>query len=253
MNTATPDRLDKQEVTKEIIFAEAEAMKRIYNEKKKALNLTQRELAHRLQVKPPSIFAYLNGQTPLNIKFASFFAEQLQVAIDEFSPRMALEYGKIIGKIDQESFRYPVLNINQLDNFKEEIKKIKIGTAQAQSYTSDLNLGDNGFWVRLDSEDMTSYNGGLSFSKGSLLLVNPDEKPRVNEFALLKISYNNEKISSIIDSIDKYVFRVMVGNGEQIEARAFNPNACTITVSDNNTHLVGKVVSALYPLEMLTL
>lgn len=253
MSAIELDRLDKQEVTKDVILAEAEAMKKIYNEKKKELNLTQRELAARLKVKPPSIFAYLNGQTPLNIKFASFFAEQLQVSIDEFSPRMAVEYGKIIGQIDQESFRYPVLNLNQLDNFKGAIQDIKVGKIQAQTYPSDLSIGENGFWLKLDSEDMVSYNGGLSFSKGLLLLVSPDEKPRVNELALLKITYDNSNISSIIESNDKYIFRAIASDGENIEARAFNPNASTITVTDSNTNLIGKVVSAFYPPGMMAL
>lgn len=244
---------DKQEVTRDVISSEAEAMKRIFNAKKKDLGLTQRELAIRFKVKPPSIFAYMNGQTPLNIKFAAFFAEQLQVPIDEFSPRMAVEYGKITGKIDQESFRYPLLDISHLDSYKEVIHSIKTGTFPALSYSSDLNVGPNGFWIKLTSEDMVSYTGGLSFSKGVLLLVSPDEKPHANEFALLKITFDNSTTSNIVESSDKYVFRIIASDGANIEARAFNPNARTITVTDNNTHLIGKVVSAMYPPEILTL
>ena len=60
MNIKESQRLDKQEVTNETISNESEAMKRIFNEKKKKLNLSQRELALRFKVKPPSIFAYLN-------------------------------------------------------------------------------------------------------------------------------------------------------------------------------------------------
>ena len=77
MNMREAQRLEKQDVTKEIIFAESEAMKKIFNDKKRHLNLTQKELAKRLKVEPPCVFAYLHGQTPLNIKFAAFFVELL--------------------------------------------------------------------------------------------------------------------------------------------------------------------------------
>ena len=250
MNITESQRLDKQEVTNETISNESEAMKRIFNEKKKKLNLSQRELALRFKVKPPSIFAYLNGQTPLNIKFASFFAEQLEVSIDEFSPRMALEYGKITGKIDQESFRYPLLKLEEIENFRELTHQIKNSKSNAESYPTDINIGENGFWVKLESEDMVSYNGGLSFSKGLLLLVSPDEKPQVNELAILKIKYDSSMASSIIKSNDKYIFRAIAHDGENLEAIAFNPKACSITLTDQNAELIGKVVSAFYPPEM---
>lgn len=250
MNITDSQRLDKQEVTKETIFAEAEAMKQIFNEKKKKLHLSQRELALRFKVQPPSIFAYLNGRTPLNIKFASFFAEQLEVPIDEFSPRMALEYGKITGQIDQESFRYPLLKLEELENFREITQQIKNNNKDIESYPSDINVGENGFWMKLESEDMVSYNGGLSFSKGLLLLVSPDEKPQVNELALLKIKYNSSMTSSIIKSNDKYIFRAIAHNGENLEAVAFNPKAFAITLTDKNAELIGKVVQALYPPDM---
>lgn len=252
MNMREAQRLEKQDVTKEIIFAESEAMKKIFNDKKRLLNLTQKELAKRFKVEPPSVFAYLHGQTPLNIKFAAFFAEQLQVSIEDFSPRMAYEYGKITGQIDQRSYRYPVLTTDDIDDLKGTINSITLNKITRNTYSSDLDVGPYGFWIKLESEDMVSYNGGLSFSKGLLLLVSPDEKPRVNEFAVLKIKYDNSNTSSIIESNDKYVFRAITSNGENIEARAFNANAGTITVSDQNTQLIGKVVSALYPTDLMS-
>lgn len=252
MNDVLVQEPDKYEVSLDVISAEAEAMKRIFNEKKKALNLTQRELAHRMKVKPPSVFAYLNGQTPLNIKFATFFAEQLEVSIDEFSPRMAIEYGKITGKIDQVSHRYPILTVDQIQDFREITNKIREGLLHSKTYPSDVNVGPNGFWIKLDSDDMSSYNGGLSFSKGIYLLISPDEKPRVNEFALLKIKYNSPNSTTIIESNDKYIFRTIAHNGESVVGRPFNLNASTITLTDQNAELVGKVVSAFYPVEMFT-
>lgn len=250
MNSDVAQKSDKHEVLADVIFAESEAMKRILNEKKKALNLTQRELAARMQVKPSSVFAYLNGKTPLNIKFATFFAEQLQVSIDEFSPRMAIEYGKITGKIDQASYRYPVLTLDQVGNYKIITDQIRKGIKNPQSYSSDIDVGPHGFWVKLESDDMASFNGGISFCKGLYLLVSPDEKPRVNEFALLRIKFGSSNRTRFIESNDKYIFRAIAHNGSNIEARPLNPNSCAITVTDKNAELIGKVVSAIYPTEM---
>ncbi|PKF35528.1 S24 family peptidase [Acinetobacter proteolyticus] len=237
----------------ETLYEEAEAMKRIFESKKKELKLTQKGLAASFGVFPPTIFAYLNAKTPLNVKFASFFSEQLQVPIDSFSPRIAQALLKITGQIANETYSYPLISFNEAGNYKEIISNIKKGALTANKYPSTLNLGPNAFWVTLETDEMESYNGGLSFFKGTLLLVQPDVKLQVNDFALLKLSHSTANVNSFIESDESYIFRAIVRDGDKLEAVAFNPNCTAIEISNSNATLVGKVVSAIIPPELFKL
>ena len=70
---------------------ENEALKEIFNRKKKELGLTQAVLAEKLNVSQGAVNMYLNSINPLNAQIASRFAELLNVQVSDFSPRLAAE------------------------------------------------------------------------------------------------------------------------------------------------------------------
>jgi hypothetical protein len=70
---------------------ENEALKEIFNKKKRELGLTQAILAEKLDVSQGAVNMYLNGINPLNTPIASRFAELLNVPVSDFSPRLAAE------------------------------------------------------------------------------------------------------------------------------------------------------------------
>lgn len=238
----------------DVIIAESDAMGQIWESRKKGLKLTQKELAIRFGVKPAAVSAYLNGSIPLNLAFASFFAEQMGVSIDEFSPRLAEEAGKITGQIDRESFRYPLLRMSQIPDYKDITDQFRQGrtniTSESHnvitSYPSDVNAGDHGFWLKVDNDDMETYNGGIGFGKGILVLINPTIKPTIGDYAILKIKYNPNANLRLIESNTKYLLRLIKHDGENIMAWGLNPNANPITLTEFNSELVGKVVLAMY-------
>lgn len=242
----------ESDLSDEIVIAESLAMKTIFEKRKKELNLTQRELAKRFKISPPSINGYFTGSIKLNFKFAQFFAEQLKVSIDEFSPRLAHEAGKLVGKIDSESFRYPLLDRTHLLDIETSLKDIKLHKTKAKSYATDTNAGDNGFWIEIDCDDMETYSGGVSFCKGMLVLVSPQTKPKINEYAIIKIKYEGET-SAFLETNDKYILRKISYDGQNIIATPTNPSASTYTISESNAELVGRVVSAIYSSELLCL
>lgn len=255
MSSSSLSERASRKLQSDVIIAESDAMSQIWESRKKALKLTQKELAIRFEVKPATISAYLNGSIPLNLPFASFFAEQMGVTIDEFSPRLADEAGKITGRIDRESFRYPLLRMSQIPDFKEITEQFKQGRTNTNSesnnviasYPSDVNAGDNGFWIKVDNDDMETYNGGIGFGKGVLVLIDPTSKPTIGDYAILKIKYNPNANLNLIESNTKYLLRLIKHDGENIRAWGLNPNANPITLTELNSELVGKVVSALYP------
>lgn len=84
----------KQRLTDERVL-ENDALKEIFNAKKKALGLTQESIAEKMGMTQGAVGAYLRGINPLNAQAASLFAQFLQVSVEEFSPRLAAEIGNM--------------------------------------------------------------------------------------------------------------------------------------------------------------
>lgn len=83
-------RMSKRELD-EARKEECRQLKAIFNDKKKALGLTQEKLAHALDMNQSSVSHYLNGVNPLNAHVASEMAKILDVPVSDFSERLAKE------------------------------------------------------------------------------------------------------------------------------------------------------------------
>lgn len=81
-------------------------LKRIFDSKKKGLGLTQEILSERLGISQSGLNHYLSATNPLNVMIASKFANELDIAVDEFSPRLANEISKMAKTIQE----YQVFN-----------------------------------------------------------------------------------------------------------------------------------------------
>jgi SOS-response transcriptional repressor LexA len=70
---------------------DAANLKRLYQEKRGPMNLTQEKIAAELGegVTQGAVSHFLNGRTGLSLKAASVFARMLGVPVSEFSPRLA--------------------------------------------------------------------------------------------------------------------------------------------------------------------
>lgn len=70
---------------------ECEELKRIYEDRKQELNLSQGAIANVLNISQGAVSHYLNGINPLNAAVASVFARLLRVGVGEFSERLERE------------------------------------------------------------------------------------------------------------------------------------------------------------------
>lgn len=244
-----PSSNAQQKVSKDIVASEAAALTKILKDKKDILNINQAKLALELGVKPPSINAYFKGKSTLDADMASFFAKKLEVNINDFSPRLAQAIGLLSGQILIQSYSYPVLEAHQIAQYEIITTQAKNNEPALEYISTNLKLSDHSFWMKLDNDDMQPPNGALGFHQGSLLLVDPQQKPNVNEFAILKITYNNHD-QSIVNSDHQYVCRMVTHDGEHLVARPLNNNYSAIRMDGENIDLIGKVVSAMYPNSM---
>jgi phage repressor protein C with HTH and peptisase S24 domain len=71
--------------------AECARAKALFEARKSSLKLTQAKLAEEANISPPAVAMYLNGQNPLNAKFAAVLARTLGVQVSEFSKRLESE------------------------------------------------------------------------------------------------------------------------------------------------------------------
>lgn len=238
-------------LAKRVIAAEAEAMRKIFEAKKKELHISQASLARDFRVKPPSIFSYLNGKTQLNMNFASFFAKQLQVSLVEFSPRLAKKIELMNQQIGFEVFNYPILEKNQIEIYPISSNETKRKLVADNSHPSNIKLNKNAFWLRLDNDEMHPNNGTKGIMKGSLILIDPDIEPQLNELALLKII--NASDNDLIKLDHRYLFRLITHDGCNLVAKALNNDYPSIELNKNTAAIVGKVVAGVYPDSMFTL
>lgn len=80
--------MKKRQLTKEE-QDECSRLKAIFEAKKKPLKITQDRAADALDMNQSSVNHYLNGRNALNPVVAAGFAKLLQVAVEDFSPRLA--------------------------------------------------------------------------------------------------------------------------------------------------------------------
>lgn len=246
----------KDAAKRELMLREASAMRSILEKKKKALGLNQKILSERYGVKPSSISNYLNPNDDksmmLNAKFASFFAEQLQVPIEAFSPRIAKEIGEMSKTIDNKSFRYPLLKPSEIKNKNSIIKIFKNSPANRESLVTDIDAGSNGYWIELESEEIQT-NIDLSFFKFMNLLINPDIAPEIGQYALIEVKYTNTKqmMKHLIMEEQQILFRKISSSGIILIAKASDSNFQDALKNEDIT-MFGTVLSALIPKSVFT-
>lgn len=77
--------------------AECEAAKALFTSRKNSIGLTQAKIAEAADISPAAVAMYLNGQNPLNAKFAAVLSRLLGEPVDKFSPRLAAELKQMQG------------------------------------------------------------------------------------------------------------------------------------------------------------
>lgn len=229
------------------LAAENAELHKIFLAKKKALKLTQQKIADEMEVTPPSIFAYLNGQIPLNIRAATTFARVLNVPVSAFSRRLAREIDEIassqaawVGDNNAastylvRSFNYPLLGWDQVAGSLEAVQKFHAGAVELASHSSETDAGRRAYWLTVRREMMNAPSG-MSFPEGMLILVSPDITPNDGQFVIARRK----------GSTDGTFRQLRLDGGEQF-LRRLNPAYPTDPVEDR-WEIIGTVVGAQYP------
>ncbi|ERF79475.1 LexA family transcriptional regulator [Gallibacterium anatis] len=114
---------------------ECAELKKIFEEKKEALNLSQAEVAEYFGMSQSAINHYLNGINALNAYIATKFAKLLKVTVSAFSERLAIEIAEMAKTIDKEE-------IALLASTKNEGEKIIIDVLNVEASAGNGSVGD---------------------------------------------------------------------------------------------------------------
>ena len=79
--------------------AECAAAKALFTLRKNALGLTQAKIAEAAEISPAAVAMYLNGQNPLNAKFAAVLSQMLGEPVESFSTRLAEDLKQMQGAL----------------------------------------------------------------------------------------------------------------------------------------------------------
>lgn len=227
---------------------ENQALNDIYLARKKTLKLTQQKIADRMGITAPTVFAYLKGKTPLNIRAATAFASILQVPVSDFSMRIAQEISDAAksqtapfntGNVEStphpiRSFTYPVIGWDQIGEAMEAVAQYHAGQRDLPSQSSETYAGRQAYWLVVKSDIMVSPSG-VSFPEGILILVDPSVKASDEQYVIARLKETGET-----------AFRQLRQDAGQEFLRPLNP-AYPIQLKDDRWEIVGTVVAAKYP------
>lgn len=193
--------------------AECAALKAIYVKKKKALGLTQDELGERLGgIGQSGVSHYLNGVNALNVDVAAGFARELEVAVADFSPRLAAEIAKI-ARSAAEPAKKIESNVEPCPPIKGPWRAIPIvGTAQ---------MGIEGYWYQLDtadgyiefpSTDRDAYALRLkgdsmapAIKSGWIAVCEPNHRLVTLEYVMIRLNDGESMVKELLRATDEEV------------------------------------------------
>ncbi|MET3998852.1 LexA family transcriptional regulator [Marinobacterium sp. MBR-109] len=130
----------------------------------------------------------------------------------------------------KEPRKFPVISWVQAGEWSEAIDMFHPGDAD-QWESSDCNVGENAFWLRVVGDSMTAPSG-LSIPEGHMILVDPASPADNGSLVIAKLT----------DS-DEVTFKKLVIDAGQKYLKPLNPNYRTIEIN-GNCRIVGVVKEA---------
>ncbi|MBJ2263697.1 S24 family peptidase [Pseudomonas sp. MF6787] len=190
-------KIQKKRPLTENQLAECAALKKIFNEKKESLGLTQEKAAQHLGMNQGSFSHYLNGRNAINLEFALSVSQLLDVPVTDFAPRYARALSDLrvetierfsrfrlegegaegpinewFGMMHVRAAAYPLTSWGgprMRDPFSAQIE----GENDPSFIGSTEQAGADGYWVAMQGTSMSRAIAPC-FPPGTYLLVNPD-------------------------------------------------------------------------------
>lgn len=209
---------------------EAGVLKKLFESKKRELNLTQASLGQEYEIgNQAAVWQFLNGKVPLSMKAARGFAKGLRCELADFSPRLAREALTIGTSVHELSTSSAITSFgtedvhtsNKADTFgagadRHPLYAGKVSLSRQVPITSLARLLDDGCYleetmggldgfVRLQTEDAAAYGLRVrgdqmapAIRDGWYVVVSPNSKPTVGEYVAIELKTGDKMIRELL-------------------------------------------------------
>lgn len=186
---------------------------------RKALNLTQKEIANRLGVKASSVTQWEQDSTAPSGKNLILLSKLFNV-----EPENLLDAPRIMYSIAEPKIPYGVDRTNEVDKTKINLRRIPIiSSVQAGSWREAVdnfhpgdaedwqettaNVSARAFALKVEGKSMHNPNGNPSIPNGSIVIVDPDAIATNGKIVVAKLPNTNEVTIKklVIDGGDSYL------------------------------------------------
>lgn len=167
------------------------------------------DLAREVHLPPPTIHRLVTGKSSRPYKsslqpIADYFSVTVDQLVGEKQlPESIWEHDKVVPPAEQSIVKsIPIISWKQLDNAAEACKN-------AQKHVVTLgNLREASFALIMSDFSMEPF-----FTRGTLLIFDPEQTPKDRSYVLVKLTENN-----------LYIFRQLLIDGEDRYLKPLNPD-----------------------------
>ncbi len=224
----------------------AERLRKIWNEKRGQLSLSQEKAAELLGFKTQgAVSQFINAKVPLNTENTLKFAALLEVPAEEINPGLAELLRNIRlhtpdsgcnVRLTGHVYSYPVFAKIQAGYFTSEERVFSRNDATTWIATT-TKASDKAFWLEVKGDSMTAPTGSrVSFPEGIMILVDPEQEVESGDFCIARLFG------------DEFTFKKLVIDGGQMFLQPLNPQFRIIPCNEN-CNIVGKVIASQWPEE----
>jgi SOS-response transcriptional repressor LexA len=216
-----PEQPSRFKVLPEVVAKEAEALKRLFDERSNGRS--QEAFGLELGIGTQGmVWQYLNGRRPLNVTAAAAFARGLGVAVSDFSKRLAVELtllSRAVAETNTEYVpdarqRFPLISWVKAGLSEEAFDPYAPGAAEAWIDYEGPHVSSISFYLRVRGRSMESPDGREpTFPDGCLILVDPRRRPLSGECCVWRFDSRNE-----------VTFKQYTRRGDLQELKPLNPD-----------------------------
>ena len=219
---------------------ESARLKELFTEKSP---YSQREFAKRYNLGTAgNLWQYLSGRRSLNAKIASSIAQALNIAVEDFSPRLAKEIAKLqvgtnVTPLDQEKYLRERKQL-PLITFAQAGAMTNIADVMPDEYAETIDEYPEGcFAVKVSGDSMTPV-----FHDGNIAIIDPSRSPSTGCYVLAK-----SELPGIEEASLKQYFEVDFDEvGQPIfELRPLNPDYPSLHSERHKLQIIGFVTELI--------
>jgi SOS-response transcriptional repressor LexA len=189
---------------------------------RKALNLTQKEVADRLGIKPSSVTQWENDITEPSGKNLLGLAGILNTPPENLIGATSVREQSAVYLVDKTKInlrRIPVISSVQAGSWREAVDNFHPGDAESWQETT-ANVSAKAFALKVEGRSMQNPYGNPSIPNGSIVIVDPE-----------LLATNGKIVVAKLPNTDETVIKKLIIDGNNSYLESLNPDYKPILIN----------------------